>query len=151
MIQPIIFIAPGLVSVFDDEFEFAHVKSEEHIQFLNDLMGCCVNHFIKTQKLFFEITTKPQDNFTQVVFDDQVVATLDMDKEYVERVIDEIIVVASTLLLCIKSSAFITYLLDYRFSPEIFQTIAFISDPNYLSKKEEAMEKWGSLMNTRRS
>jgi len=151
MIQPIIFIAPGLVSVFDDEFEFAHVKSEEHIQFLNDLMGCCVNHFIKTQKLFFEITTKPQDNFTQVVFDDQVVATLDMDKEYVERVIDEIIVVASALLLCIKSSAFITYLLDYRFSPEIFQTIAFISDPNYLSKKEEAMEKWGSLMNTRRS
>jgi hypothetical protein len=151
MIQPIIFIAPGLVSVFDDEFEFAHVKSEEHIQFLNDLMGCCVNHFIKTQKLFFEITTKPQDNFTQVVFDDQVVATLDMDKEYVERVIDEIIVVASTLLLCIKSSAFITYLLDYRFSPEIFQTIAFISDPNYLSKKEEAIEKWGLLMNTRRS
>jgi len=74
-----------------------------------------------------------------------------MDKEYVERVIDEIIVVASALLLCIKSSAFITYLLDYRFSPEIFQTIAFISDPNYLSKKEEAMEKWGSLMNTRRS
>jgi hypothetical protein len=151
MIQPIIFIAPGLVSVFDDEFEFAHVKSEEHIQFLNDLMGCCVNHFIKTQKLFFEITTKPQDNFTQVVFDDQVVATLDMDKEYVERVIDEIIVVASALLLCIKSSAFITYLLDYRFSPEIFQTIAFISDPNYLSKKEEAIEKWGLLMNTRRS
>lgn len=151
MKNPIEFITPGKICIFDEQFEAESIRNEEDANQFGKIFIVCIEYFIITGKLTFTITIKEEDDYRVVYFDETRVmrskpATPDPNPQ---NVIAGITIAQSKFILKCNTPAFTEYLLTSGINIiHLTKPLMILSAPNFSDQHREAVIFWTKFART---